>query len=258
MNNEATIVIPNWNSLHSLSLTMESFRHHHNYEYPVFVADDKSSDGADTYAMEHATQFFQGDYERSLGCHGLLNLLISKVETPYVLTLDSDVEFLGPCIPAMLTILQNTENCVGVCPKAPMAAGENFGGVFLKGTERFEHYMSLFKTDVLKHWIKYLPLDHYACLTRKLKYDLTGLLYPALLAAGYNFFIDNSFLWKNIIHYGGLSVLWSPGESEAVYDHLNKKYDIIKKRLENLRADKQDLSGLRWTVDAGWKADTGD
>jgi glycosyltransferase involved in cell wall biosynthesis len=234
-----TVVTTVRNTAKALALMWESFTKYHP-GYKWFVIDDASSDGANDYALSHATFFIQNTEQYNFGSN--LDTLMRAVYTEYLLTVDSDVEVLGPIVPELLSKMTDNALCVADVH----TTGEcTFAGYQLRGQKKIDHSFALFKTEKIKRITQYFSWSPYMNISSEQYFDGGAMVYLAAQLLGYDV-IEYPELFQKVYHYGGISSLFVPGIDPGALHNSQKKYDIIGQRLEKLRAGTHNTKGLTW------------
>lgn len=234
-----TVVTTVRNTATALALMWESFTKYHP-GYKWVVIDDASSDGANVYASSHANFFIQNTEQCNFGSN--LDTLMRAVDTKYLLTVDSDVEVLGPIVPDLLSKMTDNALCVA----DTHVTGEcTFAGYPLRGQKKIDHSFALFDTEKIKRITKYFSWAPYMNVPFKQYFDGGAMVYLAAQLLGYDV-IEYPELFQKVYHYGGISALFVPGIDEGALFNFKKRYEIIGQRLERLRGGTHNTDGLTW------------
>lgn len=243
---DVTVVTSAWNALHALELMRESFLRHHPEPVLWYVADDGSKDGALEYLREHADLLFENDHRIGMGAN--LDRLCLQVGTPYTLVLDSDLEFLGPVLPRLISEI---EDAFCIAPSfVPGGKWDSPLGL-LDNQPKIDHSTALFRTDQLQRILGYVSFSQYVCTCLKKNYDGGGMLLTAARCIGLQV-KDASWVRNLVVHYGGLSSSYL--EPEECQWHRRIRHECCKARLERFRAGVPGLDGLMWRTNGqGWQ-----
>ncbi len=208
----------------AFELALKSLRRYHpNVDIKVLVYDNGSKDGCLEYAHEHADEVIDGPSVS----HGVaLDRLVSKVETPWLITCDNDVEYLAPVVEEM-----KAENAFCVSPPDRFGMGSaEYMGYPCKGQPRIDPCCALFRTEDLKRLLEFTSFAFYVSPHQAKNYDTGSMLYQFALATGLTVSQPN-WLWERIHHFGGLTWMSSAPEGSTERRQADERYSDILKRL---------------------------
>jgi hypothetical protein len=233
-----TILTVNFNSLHCCELAFESLhRHHHAFDYRLHVTDTGSTDGAKEYLQARADQLVQAELmERHVGCH--LTRMAREVDTEYLFTMDTDVEFTGPIVERMLREMDADPEALCLAPTPTCAMGTARLGYLpkeLQGQERMDHCGTLWRTGKLQPLLRWVSMTPYVAYHEGWFFDTCAMLYHVAMAAGTKVRRE-PWVWRQFRHYGGCSKLWHPGADDEYRALAAERYEVVKARLTALRA----------------------
>ena len=243
MATDLTVCVVNYNAADAVALALESFRHcHPGLSYQVFAYDNGSTDGAAEYLESHCDLVLHGKNTQS---HGYcLTELMKRVETPYALSLDNDVEIHEPIYGELWRAIQGySESPVFAqhlvycaCPPRLYdftgAIADIYGEPWASQWSP-DICVGLFDTELLHKILTDVTFGYYLDTDRKLFYETGGMVYRMAKAAGYQL-VQLPALREKITHYGRVSTLWS-GVSEADRPHIERRYECIQRSLQLLR-----------------------
>lgn len=233
MATDLTVCVVNYNAADAVALALESFRHAHpGLSYQVFAYDNGSTDGAAEYLESRCDLVLHG---RNTLSHGYcLTELMKRVETPYALSLDNDVEIHEPIYELMQAALKEGVYCV--CPPRLYdftgAMADIYGEPWASQWSP-DICVGLFNMPRLSEILEDVTFGYYLDTDRKLFYETGGMVYRMAKAAGYRL-AELPDLRKKITHYGRVSTLWS-GVSDEDRPHIERRYECIQRSLQLLR-----------------------
>ncbi len=233
LRDQVTVVCANLNAIHAFDLMWRSFCHHHSDDIPLFVWDNGSTDGCKELGRKYAARFVDGPTRMHGAC---LDELCGMVDTPWVLTVDNDVEFLAPTVRDMISLA-----CAGdafcVCPVKRYDMGEVIiqdsyeGPVLCKGQERIDPCCALFETRQLKWFLEWTSFAAFRCTQKGKHYDTGSMLYHVAKAADETVLTPN-WLWDDKIRHFG-EITWGLGAPEGSEQRMTveQRYAEIQERL---------------------------
>lgn len=237
-----TLVTTVRNTADALALMWESFNLYHDRHRWV-VIDDASTDGAREYARANADVLIENASQVNFGRN--LDTLARAVDSEYVLTVDSDVEFLGPVVGDMVELMAGGAFCVA----DTHTTGEcQFAGYPLRGQKKIDHSCALFDTKMLQHILEHFSFEAYMSINNQQYFDGAAMVYRAARLLGHKV-VETADIWKKAYHYGGISALFVPGVDPAALHNFRNRYRIIGERLAALRAGSHGTEGLTWAGD---------
>ena len=98
---KVTVVIPNWNGMDYIRVCLDSLRKQDTDDFSVLVIDNASEDGSDLVIEQEYPEVRLERMPENLGFAGGVNEGIRRVESPYVLLLNNDIE----CDPGFVSAL---------------------------------------------------------------------------------------------------------------------------------------------------------
>jgi len=111
MKNLITGVVVNYNTPTLLKKAIDSIRNF--YDFPIIVIDGSE----EPYKIDYEDVFFNGIIYKNVGYnigHGLgMDMGIKMAKTDYVLTFDTDIEMIEPCIEMMLEKMEEDTYAIG-------------------------------------------------------------------------------------------------------------------------------------------------
>ena len=149
---QVTVVCATYNGREAVRLTLASFRRHTPEPCVVLVADNGSTDGTVEELGRHpwltvvpfeqrAAGLSEHDRRRARAHGRTLDWLAAQVETPYFITLDSDVEFLGSGWLSRMLAVAERDALVAVGELEPAVGGYR---------SRLAPYLLLLRTDAFR------------------------------------------------------------------------------------------------------------
>lgn len=238
-----TIVTTVRNTADALALMWESFSRYHG-RHRWIVIDDASTDGAREYARANADVLIENESQMNFGRN--LDTLARAVDTELVMTVDSDVEFLGPVLPDMVELMGGN-----FCVADTHTTGDcQFAGYPLRGQKKIDHSCALFDAKRLQHILDHFSFEAYMSINTQQYFDGAAMVYRAACLMGHTV-VETKKMWEHAYHYGGISALFVPGVDPAALHNFRNRYRIIGERLNALRAGMHGTEGLTWTG-ANW------
>ena len=243
---DLTLVCTVRGAVDAAALMWESFLAHH--PRPLFLAYDNGSDDGGAvraYLAGHADRLIARDPGESISHGAALDVLCEIVSTPYLLAVDSDVEFTGEAVPLMRFLLDDMgDQGVVVYPEEELAGAVAM--VFdheLDLQPRVNPCCCLWRTDRLQRLLGAgFGFGTYIGIEQGEWWDVGGMLHMAARAAGWEPLACRS-LWKLITHYGEISLLFRPEHELNFHPDLTaqrvavvaERYETIRRRLAELR-----------------------
>ncbi len=216
------------NGLDAVSLMWESYLKYH--DRPIFFAyDNNSSDGTREYLEKNADFLYKSDRN---AYHGLgLDHLCNKVETEYVLVVDTDIEFLQSTVPMMMS-----HNAFAVHQKR---YSKEWSFISINNTKlnccpTFMIYATLFRSAELKKILEFFSFTGYRNDERTKFWDTSGMVYNAACLLGHK--IVEVELNSYINHYWSvtLNTQWLANDPDRLQRGL-ESLKVIRSRLLKLR-----------------------
>ena len=114
--NKIAIVILNYNGEHFLNQFLPIFIKH-SKPYPIYVADNASTDGSLSLLSEKFPDVFVIRLEKNLGYAGGYNEALKQVHAEYYAIVNSDIEVTSNWLSPILTFLETNVQYVAAQPK---------------------------------------------------------------------------------------------------------------------------------------------
>jgi glycosyltransferase involved in cell wall biosynthesis len=223
------------NGLDAVSLMWESYLKYH--DRPVFFAyDNGSTDGTREYLEKNADFVYKSENN---DYHGRgLDYLCKRTETEYILTVDTDVEFLQPMVPMMMSydaFAVHQRKWWTVDNSEPhITDTATWGGREYRIPWRFMIFAALFKTKDLQDLLRDFSFSVYRNDEMRLFWDTSGMMYKVSQAMGYK--IVEIDLFDYYRHY------WSVTLNTHQFKNNPERYakgletnKVIRDRLMKLR-----------------------
>jgi len=229
--NDVTLAMVSCNGLHGVSLAWESYCKYHD-RAPLLVYDNASTDGTREYLQAHADYVYCSDTNDG---HGIgLDHLCSRVTTPYVLTIDTDIEFHKPTVDYLKSC---NSFAVHQCHVQPSGYFWRYGKAIWQDCLKqwgFQVWCCLFRTEELVVLLDAgLSFSLYTNSQKKLFHDTGSIMFNAACAAGMSVTETDLMGQGYVSHYDGMTValILDPQQGPTT----KWKHDLIKNRLEILR-----------------------
>jgi hypothetical protein len=238
MNDKITMCTVTFNAYYAAALMWESFLKYHD-KPKLLVFDQGSKDGTYEYFKDKADLILTG---HNTG-HGMrLDELCKRVETPYTLVVDSDVQFLGNIYeqiewqskPFAICLRQNT----GYYPQMIFSGIEDEKGIplLLTPQARFQIHCTIFDTAKLQYLLsKNISFGFYVHPGYKQVYETGSIITKVAECLGWTTYQPKDFKEK-IHHWGGITNVLYAGRCKNQENDKKNDYLKIKAHLEQLRS----------------------
>ena len=229
MTPEVTMCVCSFNAWEALALCVESFRRHHAEPVRLYVLDNGSTDGALEYARDVADLVLEQPAAISHGEN--LTALIERVETPYVLTVDNDIEFHAPVLDRMRTALTE-QDAYCACLSRQWALGTfDIYGVEMKAMWSPNIAVGLMDTAKVHRLMQWATFGYYMNEQRREHGETGAMIYRLAMASGYHL-AELPDLWECLTHHGQISTLFRQTTPDPA---LVARYEVVKDHLQKLR-----------------------
>lgn len=224
-----TICVTSFNACDALALMIETFRYHHPEPVLIYVYDNGSKDGALEYAEEHADRVWHGDNSDS---HGeCLTRLCQAVETPYIMTVDNDIEFKAPVLDMMRDAIADEDAyCSCLTRLWPLGTFDIYGKE-MTAMWSPNIAVGLMKTEKAHRLFQWATLGYYMNEQRREHGETGAMFYRLAMASGYTL-VEIPELWERVVHHGSISSLWLGAGDNPV---IRERYDRLQRRLSEFR-----------------------
>lgn len=239
-----TLCMVTHNAYYAAALTWESYLTHH--EKPnLFVFDQSSTDGTYEYFKGKADLLLSGP---NTG-HGMrLDELCCRVETPYTLVLDSDVQFLGNLYANVDWSIKPFAICLN--QKGGYSSPMFFSGISEKDGKplplttqtRFQIHCTIFETERLKFLLsKNISFGFYIHQGYRKLYETGSMIWTIADCMGWKTITPEGFENK-FRHWGAITnILYAMNGKSRKAEKL-KQYKEIEQELMLLRNHKNILA----------------
>lgn len=242
-----TIVNQNYNAIDAISLMRESFLHYHPNlaERTVwYCCDGGSSDGALEYCQRHFDYTHEIEPENRFPRIGA-DELCKMAATPYILYIDSDIEFLNEIVGELIGRMEaESIDCLTYEPlyhPRPVTLCDIYGNRKLyDGASRIDSAFSLWKREPLQRLLQYFSWGRCLSLDTLEYCDSGAVLYRAAMLAGMKVVMVPE-LRDSVKHYGEVSMMFTPSletaseETRIRVRAAFERYAEIGRRLKKLR-----------------------
>ena len=199
-----TVCIASYNAKEALVLSVESLkRHHPNTSMRIVITDNGSTDGAKDYARSVADVFY--DRPEAVEHGTMLEQMVADTDSQFVLTMDNDVEVLGPVLEQMQVAIQNGAFCCCHADGLPETWEKkwfDFRGVNMVGQPRINPCFALFDGNTLREMLKHIGFGTYCHYPRSEFYDTGSMLFKISSLLGHRTVAMPPGV---VFHYGSVS-----------------------------------------------------